>query len=191
MIAPVLVQRPEAVKQALSFLGKKEDPRLRSEVPLSPALDEEFKTMKASFTVTTGMLREITNRFQKELDAGLQKPKQNIVSADNPTCIRTHGSPPRNPALTPTQAMYPTWVFGFPSGHEKGQYLTIDLGGTNLRVCWITLKGQDHDTEVLQDTYRLPKSVKTGTADELWGLIADSLGDFLIKHDLKSTDDEP
>jgi hexokinase len=87
--------------------------------------------------------------------------------------------------------MYPTWVFGFPSGNEKGQYLTIDLGGTNLRVCWITLKGEDHNTEVLQDTYKLPKSIKTGTADELWGLIADSLGDFLVKHDLKGADDEP
>lgn len=166
MIAPVPVQRPQAVKQALSFLGKKEEPTLRAEVPLSPALDAEFKIMKASFTVTTGMLKEITKCFQKELDAGLQKPKQNI-------------------------AMYPTWVFGFPSGNEKGQYLTIDLGGTNLRVCWITLKGEDHNTEVLQDTYKLPKSIKTGTADELWGLIADSLGDFLVKHDLKGADDEP
>lgn len=87
--------------------------------------------------------------------------------------------------------MYPTWVFGFPSGHEKGQYLTIDLGGTNLRVCYITLKGPDHNTEVMQDTYKLPKHIKTGTADELWGLIADSLSDFLIKHELKGTEDEP
>lgn len=87
--------------------------------------------------------------------------------------------------------MYPTWVFGFPTGQEKGQYLTIDLGGTNLRVCWITLKGPDHNTEIEQDTYRLPKEIKTGTADELWGLIADSLGDFLVKHDLKGTKDEP
>jgi hexokinase len=96
MIAPVPVQRPQAVKQALSFLGKKEEPTLRAEVPLSPALDEEFNTMKASFTVTTGMLKEITNRFQKELDAGLQKPKQNIVSTDSPTFyLNTNGSPPR------------------------------------------------------------------------------------------------
>lgn len=89
------------------------------------------------------------------------------------------------------QAMYPTWVFGLPTGREKGQYLTIDLGGTNLRVCWITLKGSDHETDVVQDTYRVPDHIKTGSADELWDLVADSLDDFLGKHGLKGTEDEP
>lgn len=87
--------------------------------------------------------------------------------------------------------MYPTWVFGFPSGHEHGQFLTIDLGGTNLRVCWITLKGKGHDIDIEQDTYRVPEEVKTGSADQLWDLIADSLKDFLEKHRLKGTEDEP
>lgn len=87
--------------------------------------------------------------------------------------------------------MHPTWVFGFPSGQETGQYLTIDLGGTNLRVCWVTLKGLDHKTEVLQDMYKLPKHIKTGSADELWDLIADYLKDFIEKHNLTGTEDEP
>lgn len=82
MVASAPVPRPEAIKQALSFLGKKEDPTLRSEVPLSQELHDEFQTMKASFTVTTGGLKEITHHFQKELEAGLKKPKQNIVSTD-------------------------------------------------------------------------------------------------------------
>lgn len=90
-----------------------------------------------------------------------------------------------------TQAMYPTWVFGFPTGRENGQFLTVDLGGTNLRVCWITLKGHDQETDVLQDTYKVPDHIKTASADELWGLIADSLKDFLEKHDLQGTEDEP
>ncbi|KAK7732293.1 hypothetical protein SLS53_008584 [Cytospora paraplurivora] len=142
------------------------DPLLQAQVPLSPELDAAFQKLKAAFTITTNGLKDITHHFHQELEAGLQKTGQNI-------------------------AMYPTWVFGFPTGQEKGQYLTIDLGGTNLRVCWITLKGPDHNTEVEQDTYKLPKEIKTGTADELWGLIADSLGDFLAKHDLKGTADEP
>lgn len=87
--------------------------------------------------------------------------------------------------------MYPAWVFGFPSGEETGQYLTVDLGGTNLRICWITLKGREHKTEVLQDMYKLPKHIKTGTADELWNLIANSLKDFLERHDLSGTESEP
>lgn len=87
--------------------------------------------------------------------------------------------------------MYPTWVFGLPNGQELGQYLTIDLGGTNLRVCCITLKGQGEEAEILQDMYRLPGRIKTGQADELWNLIADSLSDFLQKHHLGGTESEP
>lgn len=60
-----------------------------------------------------------------------------------------------------------------------------------MRVCWITLKGQGHDTEIEQDTYRVPEEVKTGSADQLWDLIADSLKDFLEKHQLKGTEEEP
>lgn len=87
--------------------------------------------------------------------------------------------------------MYPTWVFGLPTGQEKGQYLTIDLGGTNLRVCWITLKGQHQETDIEQDTYKLPGHVKTGSADELWDLIAECLDNFMQKHELKGTEEEP
>lgn len=87
--------------------------------------------------------------------------------------------------------MYPSWVFGFPSGREQGQYLTVDLGGTNLRVCWITLKGPDHDTDVEQDIYKLPDQIKTGSADELWGLIAECLEKFIEKHSLKGTEQDP
>lgn len=87
--------------------------------------------------------------------------------------------------------MYPTWVFGFPSGREEGQYLTVDLGGTNLRVCWITLKGPSHDTEIEQDTYKLSDKIKRGRAEELWDLIAEMIDDFIQKHQLKGTEQDP
>lgn len=87
--------------------------------------------------------------------------------------------------------MYPTWVIGFPTGRETGRFLTVDLGGTNLRVCWITLKGHDQETDVLQDTYKVPDDIKTGSANELWDLVADSLKDFLDNNKLQGTEDEP
>lgn len=37
--------------------------------------------------------------------------------------------------------MIPTFVFGWPSGKEKGDYLALDLGGTNLRVCLVSVEG--------------------------------------------------
>lgn len=87
--------------------------------------------------------------------------------------------------------MYPTWVMGFPTGRETGQFLTVDLGGTNLRVCWVTLKGHGQETDVLQDTYKVPDHIKTGSANELWDLVVDSLEDFLENHKLQGTEDEP
>jgi len=84
-----------------------------------------------------------------------------------------------------------TWTLGFPSGHEAGEYLTMDLGGTKLRTCWITLKGRREDTEVNQNIYHLPAEIKTGTADQLWDYIADALQDFIKQQRLGGTSEEP
>lgn len=50
--------------------------------------------------------------------------------------------------------MIPTWVMGFPDGMEKGRYLALDLGGTNLRVCEIDLEGNGK-FDMIQSKYRL------------------------------------
>lgn len=74
-----------------------------------------------------------------------------------------------------------TWVTSLPTGQESGKYLAVDLGGTNLRVCRVTLNG---DTEVDQEKYALPAHIKTGSSDELWDFIADSLQRFVAEHQL-------
>lgn len=81
-----------------------------------------------------------------------------------------------------------TWVRGLPSGKETGSFLTIDLGGTNLRVCWITLHGNGKQVDVVQDSYKLPSEIKTGKAKELWSMISLFLHEFIEKHDLKNAD---
>lgn len=53
--------------------------RTKSIVPLPPALENEIQSLKESFTITTGMLKEIVNRFEEELGEGLEKDFQNIV----------------------------------------------------------------------------------------------------------------
>lgn len=92
--------------------------------------------------------------------------------------------------------MYTTWVLGFPSGNEQGSYLTIDLGGSNLRVCWITLNGRDpesskHDINLAQHKYEIKDDMKTGEASELWKFIAVSLQKFIQDHDLNGKAQEP
>lgn len=84
-----------------------------------------------------------------------------------------------------------TWVLGWPTGKETGNFLTLDLGGTNLRVCWIELKGEEGDIVVTQDQYKLSDEIKVGGAEPLWDFCAECLEAFIKKHDLKGTPEEP
>jgi hexokinase len=84
-----------------------------------------------------------------------------------------------------------TWVLGWPDGHESGKFLTVDLGGTNLRVCWIHLTERSGDINITQDEYKLADGLKTGGADELFDFIAEALDTFISKHALQGTKDDP
>lgn len=72
-----------------------------------------------------------------------------------------------------------TWVMGYPNGHEKGRVLTVDMGGTNLRVCDVELSAGKRDFEQTQRKFRLPEEIKTGTGEQLWDFVADKVESFL------------
>lgn len=78
--------------------------------------------------------------------------------------------------------MNPTWVMTYPDGYETGTYLALDMGGTNLRVCEITLTDQKSEFDIIQSKYRMPEELKTGTSEELWEYIADCLQQFIETH---------
>lgn len=71
---------------------------------------------------------------------------------------------------------------GFPTGYETGTYLALDMGGTNLRVCEITLTDQRSEFDIIQSKYRMPEELKTGDSDVLWEYIADCLHQFIETH---------
>ncbi|KXX78730.1 Hexokinase [Madurella mycetomatis] len=120
-------------------------------------LVKEIKNLEQLFTVDTAKLKEITEHFVKELEKGL--------SVEG-------GSIPMNP----------TWVMSYPTGYETGTYLALDMGGTNLRVCQITLTDQKSEFDIIQSKYRMPEELKTGDAEELWEYIADCLQQFIETH---------
>ena len=80
------------------------------------------------------------------------------------------------------QPMNPTWVMGFPDGYETGTFLALDMGGTNLRVCEITLPEDKGEFDITQSKYRMPEELKTGKAEELWEYVADCLQQFIEYH---------
>lgn len=126
--------------------------------PLMEALHE----IESELYVTGDKLRSITDHFVTELDKGLSKQGGNIP-------------------------MIPGWVMLFPTGKETGDYLAIDLGGTNLRVVLVKLGG-DRTFDTTQSKFRLPDHMRTGSCDELWTFIANCLKEFVDEEFPKGVD---
>ncbi|KAJ6003467.1 Hexokinase [Penicillium sp. IBT 35674x] len=116
------------------------------------------------FIIEPEQLKRITDHFVRELEQGLSKKGGNIP-------------------------MNPTWVMGFPSGYETGRILTLDMGGTNLRVCRVYLSSRKRHFEQIQRTFKLPEEIKTGTGEQLWDFIANRLELFLKEHTIASESD--
>ena len=93
--------------------------------------------------------------------------------------------------------MIPTFVFGWPTGKEIGDFLAVDLGmtscmsshyliyspkpysgGTNLRVCLVTLQG-DGKFEITQSKYRLTEEQKQEDGQKLFDFCAQCLKTFI------------
>lgn len=78
--------------------------------------------------------------------------------------------------------MNPTWCMGFPTGYETGTFLALDMGGTNLRVCEITLSEAKSEFDIVQCKYRMPEELKSGEASELFEYTADCVKQFIETH---------
>lgn len=105
------------------------------------------------FGLSSESLRGITDKFVSVLDEGLQKPDQTVP-------------------------MIPTYVFGWPRGDEKGSYLALDLGGTNLRVCHVELTG-NRKFEITQAKFRLIDEQKQEDGTKLFDFCAQCCKDFI------------
>ncbi|XP_011055102.1 PREDICTED: hexokinase type 2-like isoform X2 [Acromyrmex echinatior] len=72
---------------------------------------------------------------------------------------------------------FTTYVQDLPNGTEKGNFLALDLGGTNFRVLLITLDRQNFDMK--SKIYAIPQSLMLGTGTQLFDHIAQCLALFV------------
>lgn len=81
--------------------------------------------------------------------------------------------------------MLPTFVEDVPNGRERGRFLALDLGGTNLRVLLIELDG----TECIMENqiFTVPQHLMLGTGEQLFDHIADCLAIFCHERSLGFT----
>lgn len=120
---------------------------------VSESMMKELTELEQLLTITPEMLKKITTHFVSELEKGLSKTGGNIP-------------------------MIPGWVLDFPTGKETGDYLAIDLGGTNLRVVLVKLGG-NRDFDTTQSKFPLPLTIRDANADVLWNFVAECLKTFV------------
>jgi hexokinase len=101
------------------------------------------------------ILTEVMVKFEREIKKGLKKS--------------THSSS--------EVKCFVTYVQSLPTGKETGKFLALDLGGTNFRVLFINLKGEE-DYEFKSKIYAIPQAIMVGTATELFDHIAECLCEF-------------
>ncbi|CAI5439932.1 unnamed protein product [Caenorhabditis angaria] len=80
--------------------------------------------------------------------------------------------------------MLPTYVDSVPNGTERGDFLALDLGGTNFRVLHIRLDGTPQ-AEMRGKIFRVPESIMRGSGEALFDHIADCMAKFMEENGLR------
>ncbi|CCK69154.1 glucokinase KNAG_0C00400 [Huiozyma naganishii CBS 8797] len=127
---------------------------------LSAAVDSICK----DFEVDAAKLDELTAYFIEQMEKGLAPIQDKQTDKGLP--------------------MIPTFVTGSPNGTEQGVLLAADLGGTNFRVCSVTLNG-DHTYSMEQMKSKIPDELledENVTSDDLFGYLARRTAVFLKKY---------
>ncbi|NXQ29202.1 HXK1 protein, partial [Alaudala cheleensis] len=110
------------------------------------------------------VLLDVMARFQAEMVKGLGRDT-------NPTAA---------------VKMLPSFVRSLPDGSEKGDFLAVDLGGSQFRAHRVKVFADGKQSSQLESKfYPTPKEVTQGNGAELFDYIADCLSDFMETKNLK------
>uniref|UniRef100_A0A6I8NRC3 hexokinase n=1 Tax=Ornithorhynchus anatinus TaxID=9258 RepID=A0A6I8NRC3_ORNAN len=99
-----------------------------------------------------------------------------------------HGLSQGQTKSTSSIQMLPTYVRSTPHGTEKGDFLVLELGGTDatLRVLWVTLTGDAHrKVEPKSQVFSIPSDVMLGSGLQLFDFVAKCLTNFLDQQQVR------
>ena len=120
--------------------------------------DRFLSRLESSFAVTLQDARDIIDRFHEEMQLGLAGEECSLK-------------------------MIPAYV-GRPQGTEKGQFLALDLGGTNFRVLVVKLDGKGQAAIAVAGKFGIPHALMHGDCVGLFDFIADGIQAFFREHKL-------
>ncbi|XP_060621596.2 hexokinase-3 [Anolis sagrei] len=117
----------------------------------------------APFQLSMVELEKLQNLMRQEMEKGLGK--------------ETHG--------TSIVRMLPTYVRHLPDGTEKGDFLALDLGGTNFRVLMVQVRSKEEGgVHMISEVYTVPPDIAQSNAEKLFGHIVNCMVDFHNKHNI-------
>ncbi|XP_062289284.1 hexokinase-4-like [Scomber scombrus] len=132
-----------------------------------------------------GIPPETLSKLQKDLD-GFDLPREKlqvIMSLLKKDVNRGLGKHSHHRAPV---KMLPTFVRATPDGTEKGDFLALDLGGTNFRVLHVrVLEEEQKMVKMDSQICAIPQEIMTGTGEQLFDHIAACLAEFLDSQNLK------
>ncbi|XP_029106908.1 hexokinase HKDC1 isoform X5 [Scleropages formosus] len=100
----------------------------------------------APFVLMAKQLYQVRDRMRRELENGLR--------------LETHA--------TASVKMLPSYVYNTPSGREHGNYLALDLGGTNFRVLVVKVRSsRRRSVRMYNKIYAIPLEIMQGTGEEV------------------------
>ncbi|CAF97272.1 unnamed protein product, partial [Tetraodon nigroviridis] len=116
------------------------------------------------FRLSLEKLQEVSNRLRKDMIRGLKK--------------HSHQNAPVK--------MLPTFVRATPDGTEKGDFLALDLGGTNFRVLHVRVVEEEQKVLKMDSQIcTIPKEMMLGPGEKLFDHIAACLSEFISSRNLK------
>ncbi|KAJ8263452.1 hypothetical protein COCON_G00159090 [Conger conger] len=119
-----------------------------------------------SLRLSREQLLEVKRRMEVEMSRGLAKETHRDASVK----------------------MLPTFVRSTPDGTEHGDFLALDLGGTNFRVLLVRVRsGKQKSVEMHNKIYAIPQDIMHGTGEELFDHIVHCIADFLEYMGMKGT----
>ncbi|XP_019965018.1 hexokinase-4-like [Paralichthys olivaceus] len=124
----------------------------------------EVQKYLESFHLSLEKLQEVSSRLKKAMLRGLGKHTHHKASVK----------------------MLPTFVRATPDGTERGDFLALDLGGTNFRVLHVRVVEEKQSVMKMDSQIcTIPQEMMLGTGEQLFDHIAACLGDFLLSQKLK------
>jgi len=125
----------------------------------APAGREEFfSSLEKGFSISVHDIRVMIEDFHVEMGKGLSGVDSSLK-------------------------MLPSFI-DKPKGNEKGEFLALDLGGTNFRVLTVKLDGKGNVTVPAASKFAIPRKHMRGTGVALFDFIAGCIDTFLTENNI-------